>query len=159
MTIRPAMDTDETAIADLNTLAFESTAEAEILRRLWHDNDDIFSFVKIKGADIIGHIQFYKINMDGVEVCGLGPMSVHPDYQRKGYGGTLIRTGVKHLKSKTKFPLLFVLGHPKYYPKFEFTARLASRYSAPWSGEAFMALALKPEHPESGTLTFPKAFQ
>lgn len=158
MTIRPALPTDESEISDLNTLAFESTAEAEILRQLWHDNDDIISFVKTKGPEIIGHIQFYKINLNGEAACGLGPMSVHPDYQRRGHGGTLIRAGIKHLKSKTKLPLLFVLGHPAYYPKFGFTADIAANYSAPWSGEAFMALPLTLEFPVSGILKFPKAF-
>jgi len=158
MTIRPALAADETAISDLNTLAFDSTAEAEILRRLWHDNDDILSLVKVKGADIIGHIQFYKVMMDDLDVCGLGPMSVHPDWQHKGHGSALIRAGVKHLKSNTKLPLLFVLGHPAYYPKFGFSAELAMHYSAPWSGAAFMAMALRSDYPKTGTLTFPKAF-
>ena len=158
MTIRPARPADETAIADINTLAFDSTAEAEILRRLWHDNDDVLSLVNVKGTDIIGHIQFYKIKLSGTEVCGLGPMSVHPDRQRRGHGSALIRAGVKHLKSQTKLQLLFVLGHPAFYPKFGFTADLAAHYTAPWSGPSFMALALQPEYPESGTLVFPKAF-
>lgn len=158
MTIRPECSTDVGAIAELNTLAFGSTAEAEILRRLWHDKDDVLSLVKVKGPKMLGHIQFYKIRLGGTDVTGLGPMSVHPDYQGKGHGSALIRAGIKQLKSQTKSPLLFVLGHPNFYPKFGFSTKLAANYSAPWSGEAFMALTLKPDYPQSGTLLFPKAF-
>ena len=37
-----------------------------------------------------------------------------------------------------------VLGHPDYYPRFGFSARLAERLQAPFSGPAFMALELVP---------------
>jgi predicted N-acetyltransferase YhbS len=37
-----------------------------------------------------------------------------------------------------------VLGHPSYYPRFGFSALLAKLLEAPYSGDSFMALELKP---------------
>jgi putative acetyltransferase len=37
-----------------------------------------------------------------------------------------------------------VLGHPDYYPRFGFSARLAGRLQAPFSGPSFMGLELVP---------------
>jgi putative acetyltransferase len=38
--------------------------------------------------------------------------------------------------------IVVVLGHPDYYPRFGFSAKLAERLRAPFSGPAFMALEL-----------------
>ncbi len=39
---------------------------------------------------------------------------------------------------------MLVLGHPDYYPRFEFSAALAEPLQSPYAGEAFMALELEP---------------
>ena len=38
---------------------------------------------------------------------------------------------------------MIVVGHPAYYPRFGFSAELARGVKAPFSGPAFMGLALK----------------
>jgi len=158
MKVRESTIDDEAAIAALNTLAFGSTAEAEILRRLKRDNDDLISLVKCKGVDVIGHIQFYKITSPDQEFIGLGPISVHPDFQRKGHGSELIRKGLLAVKAKSLTPLVFVQGHTGFYPKFGFSSARAAQFKAPWDGDAFMALELRTPAPRSGVLDFPKAF-
>ncbi|MGH8081976.1 MAG: hypothetical protein ACREP7_15485, partial [Lysobacter sp.] len=40
------------------------------------------------------------------------------------------------------FEAVIVVGHPGYYPRFGFSAALAGKLAAPFSGEAFMALEL-----------------
>jgi putative acetyltransferase len=40
--------------------------------------------------------------------------------------------------------LAVVLGHPAYYPRFGFSSLLAKLLDAPYAGEAFMALELRP---------------
>jgi putative acetyltransferase len=39
---------------------------------------------------------------------------------------------------------VIVLGHPAYYPRFGFSAKLAEPLASPYAGEAFMALELVP---------------
>jgi putative acetyltransferase len=50
---------------------------------------------------------------------GLGPVSVLPEYQRKGIGQILIREELSRLKS-LKAQGCCLVGHPDYYPKFGF---------------------------------------
>ena len=158
MRIRRATHRDNDAIARLNTRTFDSTAESEILRRLHQDNDDVLSLVKYKGSKLIGHIQFYRIFSKDQEFVGLGPLSVHPDYQRKGHGSKLVKQGLMAVKSVTTTPLIFVLGHPRFYPKFGFSSEVAKSFSAPWQGESFMAVEIRSPAPHEGVLEFPKAF-
>ncbi len=53
-----------------------------------------------------------------------------------------------------------VLGHPDYYPRFGFSARLAEPLKAPFSGPAFMALELVPGASEgvTGEVRYPASF-
>ncbi|MBE0556153.1 MAG: N-acetyltransferase, partial [Proteobacteria bacterium] len=50
---------------------------------------------------------------------GLGPVSVLPEYQRKGIGKALIQEGLSRLKSQNAKGCCLV-GHPQYYSKFGF---------------------------------------
>jgi len=50
---------------------------------------------------------------------GLGPVSVHPDFQRKGIGKALIREGLSRLKD-LKAKGCCLVGHPQYYRQFGF---------------------------------------
>jgi putative acetyltransferase len=52
------------------------------------------------------------------------------------------------------------LGHPRYYPRFGFSAAQASHLEAPYSGEAFMALALRLGVLDGrhGRVVYPSAF-
>ena len=40
--------------------------------------------------------------------------------------------------------IVVVLGHPEFYPRFGFSAKLAGRLKSPFSGPAFMAVELVP---------------
>ncbi len=159
MTLREAIPADNGEVATLNDLAFGGPDEAHILGKLREHGDDVLSLVKEKNGAIIGHIQFFKIKLDGRDIAaGLGPMSVHPEFQKRGYGGALIRRSLDILKPLQDQSIIFVLGHPDYYPRFGFSAALAGNFQAPWSGPAFMALSLSDRAPQSGALTYPKAF-
>ncbi len=40
--------------------------------------------------------------------------------------------------------VVVVLGHPEFYPRFGFTAKMAERLRSPYSEPAFMAIELAP---------------
>jgi len=65
---------------------------------------------------VIGHILFYpaKINSTNQKhtTLSLGPMSVLPQYQKKGIGGKLINEGLK-LSKDLGFGSVIVVGHPE----------------------------------------------
>lgn len=53
-----------------------------------------------------------------------------------------------------------VLGHPEYYPRFGFSAKLAENLHGPYSGEAWMALELREGalNGVRGTVRYAEAF-
>ncbi|MDP3459647.1 MAG: N-acetyltransferase [Hyphomonas sp.] len=155
---RSARPDDLDAIAALNDAAFGGPDEARIVRQLQADGDSLVSLVAENESGIAGHIEFFRILIDGQPTgAGLGPMSAKPGLQKTGIGSYLIRTGLEELDMLGE-TIVFVLGHTAYYPKFGFEAETAKPFTAPWSGPHFMAIRLAPGGPSSGTLIYPKAF-
>ena len=156
--IRQARSEDADAISALNTECFGSPAEAAIVARLSEDGDSLASLVAHNDRQILGHIQFFRILVDGRDIAaGLGPMCAAPDRQKQGIGRGLIKLGMTLMEGQGR-GLVFVLGHTDYYPKFGFSAAVGAHYAAPWSGEAFMGIELREDAPRTGDLTYPAAF-
>lgn len=156
--LRRSKPDDINAIAALNDAAFKGKTEGKIVRTLWKDGDSVLSLVAHDDRDLIGHIEFYRLWLDGAPVAvGLGPMSARPDVQKSGLGGELIRYGLMALTGSGE-TICFVLGHQTYYPRFGFAPELAAQFVSPYPYPAFMAKALSSGAPTGGTLTFPKAF-
>ena len=59
---------------------------------------------------------FTKANIDNFVVLALAPLSVLPEYQKKGVGTALIKEGRKIAK-ELGYGYSIVLGSEKYYPK------------------------------------------
>lgn len=149
-------DGDE--IAALNDFAFAGKSESAILHRLASDGDSLLSLVAHDDRRIAGHVQFFRILVDGAPVAaGLGPMCVAPDVQRSGIGSQMVRMGLIALEGSGE-RLVFVLGHKDYYPRFGFSSAAAEAFRAPWSGPSFMARHIVEGGPEGGVLTYPAAF-
>lgn len=156
--VRVAQQTDLPAIRDLNTRAFGRPAEAQIIDRMAADGDMLLQAVAESDGAVIGHIAFYAIGVFGrLGAVGLGPMCVDPWVQREGVGKALVHFGLQTLRDNG-VSLVFVLGHPEYYPKFGFNSEATEPFEAPWKGPHFMALRLRYGPPMSGRLIFPPAF-
>ncbi len=93
------------------------------------------SLVAIESDNIIGHILFTKATLLGAEkpvkIQLLAPLAVVPDRQNSGVGLQLINEGLKRLK-ESNTELVFVLGHPGYYPKCGFTPAFKHGFEAPY---------------------------
>ena len=156
--IRHETPEDYDAIRCINDLAFGETAQSRIISELRESDEALWSKVLVKDGEIIGHLLFYKVLLDGAPiVAGLGPISILPEYQHQGYGGHLIRDGLNEADPENQ-QIIFLLGHTSYYPRFGFSSELGAQYISPWPRPAFMGLKLNPAAPKSGTLTFPKAY-
>ncbi|PFK37453.1 GNAT family N-acetyltransferase [Bacillus cereus] len=100
--------------------------------------------------EIIGHVLLSKIQIvDGdqsVDSLALAPVSVVPDYQKKGIGSLLISNVLRKAK-ELGYHSVIVLGHKDYYPKFGFKPASLWHIRAPFDvpDEVFMAMELK-EH-------------
>ncbi len=155
---------DIEAIATLNRAAFGGEQEVAIIDRLRRDGQVALSLVEREAGAVVGHILFSDLDVmvDGraARAVALAPMAVEPARQRTGIGSRLVRTGLGILKDRG-YEAVIVLGHPDYYPRFGFSAALAAKLTAPFSGAAFMALELKPGALAGtrGAVRYPRAFR
>jgi len=114
-----------------------------------------------EGGEVVGHLFFSVARLDsGDDVLALAPMAVLPEWQRRGVGSRLIAAGLERAAA-TDFPLVVVLGHPEYYPRFGFEPAGAHGVKAPWDvpPEAWMVLRLPAHRPQArGLVTYAPAF-
>jgi putative acetyltransferase len=145
--IRPEADADRDAIAAVVRAAFGGEDEVALIAQLRSDGDALVSLVAAEGEAVLGHILFSRlgVEVDGAPVpaAALAPVAVRPDRQGQGIGAQLIEAGLEACRA-AGIAAVIVLGHPDYYPKFGFSAELARKLRAPFSGDAFMALELVP---------------
>lgn len=140
---------DIPAVYRINEAAFGRSDEALLVDRLRARKAVIHSLVAEYENVLAGHALFSPVliwQKSGVVavVCGLGPVAVLPDRQKQGIGSALIEAGIV-LCRKAGYPLMIVLGHPTYYPRFGFQPAgrfdISCAYDVP--GDAFMALELQ----------------
>ncbi len=81
------------------------------------------SLVAVVEESIVGHIICSKgevRSLNGITpVLNIGPISVLPEYQRKGVGKALINSTIDKAKQLGYGAILF-FGRPEYYPQFGF---------------------------------------
>ncbi len=139
--------------------AFGGSLEADVTDRLRADGDFMFALVAQNRDGICGYAGFSRLMLDlgarSVPVCRLAPVGVLPGLQRTGIGSALVRAGIGRLRDRAE-RLLFVLGDPAYYGRFGF--RVMDGFVSKYAGAYFQALALAPDAPVAGRVTYPKAF-
>ena len=124
--IRDEKTADVAVISDVTIAAFETLeisnhTEQFIIEALRAAKALTISLVAEVDGHVVGHIAFSPVTMsDGTkDWYGLGPVSVHPDFQHEGIGTALIQEGLSRLKTLEAKGCCLV-GHPQYYRKFGF---------------------------------------
>jgi putative acetyltransferase len=144
--------------------AFGRDDEAKLVLRLREDGAVAAALVAEADGTIVGHLvlSWLPTHVDGrsVRAVALAPMAVRPGQQRRGVGSRLVAAAIARVR-EIGAEAIVVLGHPAYYPRFGFSADLATKLAAPFSGPAFMALELVPGalNGVSGSVAYPRAFQ
>lgn len=150
ITIRTETNDDIPAVYTVNEKAFERPDEAELVDTLRRQDAVLLSLVADLDGHIVGHILFTPVVVETpsgetLQAVGIGPLAVSPAMQRKGIGSLLMRAGLEAC-ARQGHKLVFLLGHPDYYPRFGF--QTASRYGYRWEKtapeEAFMVFELTP---------------
>lgn len=153
MIIREALDADLDDLLAVERAAFGSEEVPELVRRLAGDKSarPFHSLLAVKRDRPVGHILFTSVRLEPaapVALSILAPLAVVPEFQRQGIGGALVRHGLQVLK-KSGAGLVFVLGHPEYYPKHGFRPAKALGFEPTYpipekNEEAWMVRELRP---------------
>lgn len=135
------LEIKQTTMSDLKEIlrveeeAFGYVKEANLVRDLLHDQsaNPILSLLAYENGQAIGHILFTNAHISNTEIsCSiLAPLAVVPSSQNQGVGGKLIKAGLKLLE-ESGVSIVFVLGHPTYYPKFGFNPIFPLPIDAPY---------------------------
>ncbi len=147
--VRPETQADFDAVRHINEAAFETPAEAKLVDALRVSVAPFISLVAERDGDVLGHILFTPVTVDFGDTpwsaLGLAPMAVAPANQRQGIGSALVRSGLAECR-RIDQPVVFVLGHPEYYPRFGFVPApplgLTCEYPVP--DDVFMVAELEP---------------
>ena len=162
--VRPERPEDEDGARVVNERAFgPESGEAGLVDALRADGAHVpeLCLVAVDGEEVVGHIFFSRARLaSGHEVLALAPMAVLPERQRDGIGSRLVESALGRAQA-TGFPLVVVLGHPGFYPRFGFEPAARHGVEAPWEvpPEAWMVHPLPAYDPEArGLVTYARAF-
>ena len=161
--IRAEKDADYGVISDVTKSAFETMGisnhtEQFIIEALRSAKALTVSLVAEVDGLVVGHIAFSPVTVtDGTKGWyGLGPVSVRPDFQRKGIGKALIQEGLSRLKN-LKAKGCCLVGHPKYYRQFGFE-NVEGLVHEGVPREVFFALSFEGNIPQ-GKVMFHQGFE
>lgn len=148
-TIRQEEPADFGPIAELTRLAFSGRREEVDMINSIRASDEYLPelalIAEVEGS-LVGHCLLRRAGLSGPPappVLVLGPIGVHPDWQRQGIGGKLIMAAQDRARRRGRESLIVLLGHPEYYPRFGF--RPAAEFGIGPDTPAAMAYPLVPD--------------
>jgi putative acetyltransferase len=161
--IRNEIPADASAIEAVTISAFRDAPhsghnEQFIVSALREAGQLTVSLVAVAEGKVIGHVAVSPVSVSATTPgwCGLGPISVLPEYQRRGVGTHLMREALRNLRGKKGVAGCVVLGEPAYYGRFGFRADPALVFpGAP--PEYFQVLAFGSSRPR-GVVSYHAAF-
>ncbi|MFZ5819935.1 MAG: GNAT family N-acetyltransferase [Chloroflexota bacterium] len=155
--VRQALVSDRQAIPGVILAAFGDAQGGGIVDLVFDLLEDesaqpLLSLVAAVDDRVIGHILFTSARIQPpvreAPSSILAPLAVHPNYQGQGMGGLLIEAGLERLRA-LEVGLVFVLGHPGYYPRHGFSPAGMQGFDAPYpippgDADAWMVQELRP---------------
>jgi putative acetyltransferase len=159
--IRAEKPVDFDEIDDVVRAAFGQQDEVDIVHRIRALDGYVPALALVAVEDdgtIVAHVMLSYAHLDERRVLQLAPLAVRPDRQRQGIGDVLTRAALE-LADERGEPLVLVLGHPDYYPRFGFESARARGIDSDIDGlpdEPWMVKLLTAYDPSiTGTASFP----
>jgi putative acetyltransferase len=133
ITVRAEHSGDEAGVRRVNLAAFETGMEADLVDALRACAPSYVAFVAVDGDEIVGHVSFTPVTVDGADVgaMALAPLAVLPARQGQGIGSRLTRVGLEHLRD-VGCPFVVLVGHASYYPRFGFVPASTLGLTCQW---------------------------
>jgi putative acetyltransferase len=125
--IRREQATDTTTIGEIHAAAFAGDVETNLVTALRASDAWLppLSLVAEDAGRVVGHVVCTRAHVARTPVLGLGPLGVLPSHQKRGVGSALMHA-VLGAADALDEPVVVLLGHAEYYPRFGF--RPAAEY-------------------------------
>ena len=123
---------DREASLEVERAAFGSEEEPGIVEAL-RDEEGSFALVAEEDGAVVGHVQFSRAWVGDARVVALGPISVAPERQGRGFGSALIEAGLDEAGARGEVAVI-LLGSPEFYPRFGFRPGLDRGLRNPFAG-------------------------
>ncbi|MCG7337999.1 N-acetyltransferase [Staphylococcus sp. ACRSN] len=163
----------DTSLQAIKT-AFEDVVESnhdeqELVVRLRESpeyNYELEVVAKNENGDVVGHIMLSEIKIvndtKSYTALALAPLSVVPEYRKKGLGKALIQAVEERVKA-LDYTTIIVLGDPNYYSRFGYEEAKAYDIISPFNvpSEYFMVKFLWDQLIDrpNGTVVYSDAFK
>jgi putative acetyltransferase len=127
---------ERATVRDVITGAFRRAVVADLAEALQDAPAGAhgLSFVAELDGLLVGHVQLSRSWLDAptrlVEVLVLSPLSVIPEFQRRGIGGCLVNHALCEA-ARRGAPMVFLEGSPHYYRRFGFQSASRLGFTAP----------------------------
>ena len=168
VSVRAERPGEEWLVRAVNDAAFASPLEGSIVDGIrgtdrWIDGGSLVA--EAEDRTIVGHLLLSEGNL-ALETGGrrriwmVGPVAVMPHRQRQGIGGVLVRAAIAIATARDQ-PILCLLGHADYYPRFGFESARAIGIEPPrnWPDASWMVRRLPAwDASVRGVASFPPAF-
>lgn len=156
---------DRAAVHDINARAFGRSLEADLVDCLRSTDAWVpsLSFVaEDPTGTVVGHLLLSYVELSGgsPRVLSLAPVAVAPEVQGRGIGTRLMHAAIDAAETREE-PLIVVLGHPWFYPRFGFEPAARARIEPPFPVRepVFMVRRLTRWSPDiKGKVIYPDCF-
>jgi putative acetyltransferase len=165
MRIRAEAPADAQQVSELTEAAFGRPHEARFVEAVRASDGFVpeLSLVAEENGRVVAHAMLSYVGLEGTgsRLLMLAPVSVRPESQKRGTGSALVRELLALAEARCE-PLVLVVGHAGYYPRFGFQRATALGFVAPFPeipDEAFMAVPLAAyDDSLRGKIVLPAAF-
>jgi putative acetyltransferase len=169
LTIRQEEASDRDAISAVVSRAFGSSDVVQLVSAIRASSNYVPNWSLVRLTDdgrIVGHVMVsYATVRDATSerrIANLSPLSVDPDYQRRGIGASLVRAVASRVDDAGE-PLIVLEGSPVYYSRFgfEYAVPLGITMKLPEWAPPEAAQVLRLSNYDSsirGNIVYPPAF-
>lgn len=119
--VRREHATDTPTIAEIHKAAFKGEVESQLVAALRASDAWLppLSLVAELDGTVVGHVVCTRAHVGETPALGLGPLGVDPALQKSGVGSALMHAVLAAADALDE-PVVVLLGHTDYYPRFGF---------------------------------------
>lgn len=154
--LRSYQPSDQASVRRLLTAGFETIAEADLAEKLRAEAYSEIELVAASQGEIVGYVILSRMAKPG-GALGLGPVATKAGLEGMGVASSLIESALA-LAAAADWQLVFLLGEPRFYERFGFSAEDAARFESAYNSPYWQVALLSEDAPAAGEADYAPPF-